>query len=212
MTTIDPPIYEVETRFYFSNPDEVWDTLPIFQHCMNQEIEWHTVHYGPTLFQFDQILRINLVICRGKSRSLLGWKEPDQGKSVNIRVEMEEEITNGIQKSNILTRLGGQRNLNSPEAVASELARLGHPQFMAFSGKNLTGIYEPQGFHLKLMLTSDPPLRYPLLFEVEKPAKSLEEAAVFEKEILEFVHRYQLENRVVREEPPALLCQAIHLR
>ena len=212
MTIPSSSTYEVETRFRFLSPDEVWNILPMFQPYINQEIEWNTIHYGPDLFQTDQILRINHTIRQGKSSSSLGWKEPDQGKSVNIRLETEEDITSGIKNSNILARLSGKKNFESSSAVADELIRLGHPKFMTFSGKNLTGEYQPQGFHLKLMLASDPPLRYPLLLEIEKTAHSLEEAAEFERELLEFVRLYRLEDRVVREEPPALLYQALKLR
>jgi adenylate cyclase class IV len=211
MITLIPPIYEVETRFRFQSSDEVWNILPIFQPYINQEVEWNTIHYSPTLFQADQILRINHVIKQGKASSLLGWKESDQGISVNIRAEIEEDITKGIKDSNILAQLGGKKSLNTPAAIATELIRLGHPQFMAFSGKNLTGEYEPQEFHLKLMLASTPAMRWPLLLEVEKTAHSPEEASKFETEIIEFVHRFRLEDRIVREEPPTLLYQALHL-
>ncbi len=211
MTNFIPSTYEVETRFRFLCPDEVWDVLPIFQSYIHQEVEWHTIHYGQTLFKADQILRINHTIRQGKSSSSLGWKDPDQGKSVNIRIEIEEAVTKGIQNSNILTRLGCDKTFDTPAAIAAELARLGHPQFMEFSGRNLTGEYEPQGFHLKLMLASEPALGYPLLFEIEKTAHSPEQAAEFEKEITEFVRDHRLEERVVREEPPTLLYRALHL-
>ncbi|HBF37828.1 MAG TPA: hypothetical protein DDW50_10950 [Firmicutes bacterium] len=205
-----PPIYEVETRFRFLSLNEIWDMLPIFQPYIDQEVEWNTIHYGPTLFQSDQILRINHLICQGKSRSLLGWKNPEQGNSVNIRLEIEEDITKGIQNSSILARLGGKKNMDTSTEVAAELNRLGHPKFMAFSGKNLTGEYEPQGFHLKIMLASNPALRWPLLLEIEKAAHSVEEASKFEEEIIEFVNQHQLESRMIREEPPLLLYQANH--
>lgn len=206
-----PPIYEVETRLHFVNLGEFEDALPIFQPFINQEVEWHTIHYSPALFQADQILRINHTIRQGKSSSSLGWKEPDQGRSVNIRVEMEEDITQGIQNSDILAQLGGKKILKSSEAVAAELVDLGYPQFMEYSGKNIIGEYEPQGFHLKLMLSSNPPLRYPLLFEIEKTACSLKEAAAFEREIVDFIRQYRLEDRVMHEEPPTLLYQALNL-
>jgi hypothetical protein len=211
MGTLIPPIYEVETRFRFLSSEEVWDQLPMFEPFMKQEVQWNTIHYGPELFQSDKLLRINHTIRQGKSSSWLGWKNPDQGNFANIRIEIEEDITNGIKNSNILTNLGGQKNPANPEAVASELIRLGHPRFMAFWGKNLTGEFEAQGFHLKLMLASNPALRYPMLLEVEKTAHSPEQAAEYEAEILEFVRRYRLEDRVVREEPPALLYQALQL-
>lgn len=35
MTNLTPPIYEVETRFYFFNTDEVWNVLPVFQPYIN---------------------------------------------------------------------------------------------------------------------------------------------------------------------------------
>ncbi len=211
MTNFIPSTYEVETRFRFLCPDEVWDVLPMFQSHIRQEVEWHTIHYGQTLFKADQILRINHTIRQGKSSSSLGWKEPDQGKSVNIRIEIEEAVTQGIQNSNILTRLGCDKAFDTPAALATELVSLGHPKFMEFFGRNLTGEYEPHGFHLKLMLASDPFLGYPLLFEIEKTAHSPEQAAEFEKEITEFVRDHRLEERVIREEPPTLLYRALHL-
>jgi adenylate cyclase class IV len=211
MSTLMPPIYEVETRLSFSNPAQVWDRLPMFKPLINQAVEWNTIHYGPTLFHTDQILRINHTIQQGKSSSSLGWKGPDQGKSVNIRLEMEEDITRGIQNSEILARLDGQKCFDSVAAVASGLMQLGHCKFMEYSGNNLTGEYKPQGFHLKLMLASNPALRYPLLLEIEKTAHSLAEALEYEREINEFVRRYRLEDRMIREEPPTLLFQALHL-
>lgn len=211
MTNFIPSTYEVETRFCFLCPDEVWDVLPMFQSYIHQEVEWHTIHYGQALFEADQILRINHTLRQGKSSSSLGWKEPDQGRSVNIRIEIEEAITQGIHNSNILTRLGCDKTFNTPAALAAELISLGHPKFMEFSGRNLTGDYEPQEFHLKLMLASDPSLGYPLLFEIEKTAHSPEQAWEFEKEITEFVRDHRLEERVVREEPPMLLYRALHL-
>jgi adenylate cyclase class IV len=212
MSTLIPPIYEVETRLNFSNPAQVWDRLPMFQPLMNNHaVEWDTIHYGPALFQTDQILRINHTVRQGKPGASLGWKGPDQGKSVNIRIEIEEDITGGIRDSKILTKLSGKKCFDSSTAVASELIELGHCKFMEYSGRNLTGEYEPQGFQLKLMLVSNPALRYPMLLEIEKTAHSLAEALEYEGEINEFIRRYRLEDRIVREEPPMLLFQALHL-
>lgn len=210
MIPVDQEVFEVETRFHFLSPDEVWQILPLFQPCINQEVQWTTVHYGRELFHIDQILRISKVTRQGKTRYWLGWKGPDQGKFANIRVEIEEDITESIGNSSILSRFGCEKRLANPEAVAAELTRLGYHEFMAFSGQNVTGEYTPLGFHLKLALSSQPVLRWSLFLEVEKTAHSMAEAVKCEEELIEFTHRYNLEERVVREEPPTLLYQALN--
>lgn len=204
------PVFEVETLFHFLSPDEAWQILPMFQPCINQEVQWNTVHYGRELFHGDQILRVSRIIRQGKTSFWLGWKGPDQGKFANIRVEIEEDITEGINNSSVLSQLGCEKTLANPEMVAAALSQSGHQEFMAFSGKNLTGEYEPLGFHLKLALSSKPALRWSLFLEVEKTAHSMAEAVECETELIEFTHRH-LEERVVREEPPTLLYQALHL-
>jgi hypothetical protein len=83
------------------------------------------------------------------------------------------------------------------------LGRLGHHKFMSFRGHDLFGNYERFDFSVKLMTCHL--LRWPVLLEVEKVATTREEALIREAELREFCDRFDLHDRLVREEPPTLL-------
>ncbi len=201
--------YEVEIRFHCAGPDEACALLPFLEPSLTRTHRWRTVHYGPALFQRDEILRIGYLAGESGEKALLGWKGPDSGKLVNIREELDEAISGGISGSEILARIGGNPNCASAAAVAAELERLGHGPFMTFSGVNRVGFYEPLGLHLKLSHCQT--LRYPWLVEIEKTAANPAAIAPREAELLAVVAEYRLTERLVREEPPTLLYQALQL-
>lgn len=207
MPSIPAKSIEVETRFYFRDQAEAFGCLPFLSSCFSRANRWKTVHYGLKLLQQDIVLRIGETIHPEGHRSFLGWKGRDTGSFANIRAELDEEITHGITHSLILKELGGQTEQASVTAVIAELARLGHPPFMEFAGENQFGFYEPQNLHLKLFYCSA--VRYPYLLEIEKTAHTPEQALELEAELLAFTRQHHLEKRVVRDEPPTLLYQAL---
>jgi hypothetical protein len=198
--------YEVETRFRFKNKQEVFTVLPFIESCFTSSNVWHTVHYGFELFKRDVILRINESRREGKTKMALGWKSPDFGDFVNIREELDEDITNGISDSTILAMFGINSKADSVAEVIMELNRLGCPAFMEFNGNNEFGFYSPLGLQLKLMHCSL--LQYPYMLEIEKTAHNFEEAFKMEEELLAFTDKYQLRDLEVKAEPPTLLYQA----
>ncbi|TCL68505.1 hypothetical protein EDC14_101345 [Hydrogenispora ethanolica] len=200
------PSYEVETRFYFSGPAEAFAVLPFGDSALTRTYRWRTVHYSPALFQRDEILRIGYLESESGPKVLLGWKGPDRGKLINIREELDEDVSGEIAESRILAKIGGRSAGGSAAAVAAELERLGHRPFMEFSGENRVGYDEPLGLHLKLSHCQT--LRHSWLFEIEKTAATLAEVPRREAELLAFIEQYRLAERVVRAEPPTLLYEA----
>ena len=162
-----------------------------------------TDFYGLELFNSDKILRIAEIFTRPKKRYFLGWKGTDMGHFANIREELQEEVTDGIVNSFILHRLGGGHSFDSLDLVVREIERLGYNQFMDFSGENMVGIHEELDLNVKVMLC--PVLKYPLLLEIEKMAVTIEDALEVEKKLQTFVRVHQIQQRVVRQEPPSLL-------
>ena len=103
----------------------------------------------------------------------------------------------------LLKQLGGREDIETSDGVIRVLERLGHHEFMSFRGKNVIGHYEPLGISVKLM--SCPVLKWPLMVEIEKTADTEEEAKQCESELYELCGKLQLQDRLVREEPPLLL-------
>lgn len=197
------PVFEVETRAYFTSPAEAFALIPFLKEALINRNQWSTTHYGFQLFKEDNILRIGQAIDERMNFSLcLGWKGKDHGKFANIREEIDEEITNGIEDSRIFSIFSGQATHNSPQSVLAELTRLGFDPFMTFHGFNQTGFYEPLGIHLKLMHCDS--LEKPYLVEIEKTASSLEDAFSKEQDLRQITEELELTNRILREEPPAL--------
>ena len=199
---------EVETRFHFKNVNEAYEMIPFLKESLSSTNHWETHHFGLELFEKDQILRVGKNIRNNNEPQFyLGWKGPDHGKLVNIREEIDEEITSGIKDSAILALLGGTSSLATAESVTDEINRLDYHLFMSFSGHNKLGYYEPDGLHLKLMQC--PILEWPILVEIEKTAQDLDEAFKLEGEILEITGKLQLKDRLVRKEPPTLLFETL---
>jgi hypothetical protein len=199
-------VYEVEFRCHFENTAEAYRALPFLQACLTRRIEWVTAFYGIDFFRSGRLLRVADVTSDKNTRTYLGWKGPDTGHFANIRREIDEDITAGIDDSVILDLLGGNHSLSARNEVIQELERLGHHRFMAFEGINITGKYEPLGLSLKLMPCAV--LKWPLMLEIEKTAGSEAEAIQCEKGLYDLCFQYQLQDRVVREEPPTLLFHA----
>ncbi len=206
MTSQDA-LYEVEVRCHFNDADEVYQTLPFLNSCLEHEATWVTAFYGLELFQSGQLLRAGEAVIDKETRHFLGWKGPDIGKFANIRQELHEEITSGITNSAILKHLGGNDNVGSSDEVIQELERLGYDRFMSFGGIDLTGYYEPYGISLKLMNCEM--LKWPLLVEIEKTANNEEEAIRCEEALRKLCGQFQLQGRLVREEPPSLLYDSL---
>lgn len=78
---------------------------------------------------------------------------------------------------------------------------------MSFTGNNLTGHYDK--YQLDLKLLHCPILRYPLLLEIEKSAKTLEEAFIKEQQLKDFLTEYKLQDRALKEEPTTLLYETL---
>ena len=200
--------FEVEIRCHFEDVDEACRALPFVRSCLGREapFAWTTRYYGLDYFRSGGLLRVAEVF-RSQVRYYLGWKGPDIGTFANIRQELDEEITQGIGDSLILKRLQGSPGLSSRDAVIGELERLGHREFMSFSGSDLTGYDDSLGIKLKVMTC--PMIKWPLLLELEKTANSEAEAARCEDELRELTRSFGLQSRLVRQEPPSLLYDSV---
>ena len=200
---MDIPPFEVEVRCHFKDAEEAYQMLPFLHSSAEQEISWETRHFGVELFLADQVLRLSKVAGSRGLRHYLGWKGPDLGRFANVRQEINEDITNGIEYSTVLERLGAQRGIQTAEGAEQELGRLGHHEFMVFRGKSLVGHERRLGISTKLMSCSE--LTWPFLVELEKTAKTKREADQQEAELEQLCARFGLRSRIVREEPPSLL-------
>ena len=201
-------LYEVETRFAFSDEQETIKYLPFLKDSLDYEIYWTTRTYGMELFLNDRILRFSDVYAENrKKRYFIGHKEPDIGSFCNIRSEIDEEITDGLKNSIILNKIGIPNQPVTPVNIAEVFESKGFTSFMSFSGRSKIGKSKEYGLSLKLMYCNI--LQYPLLLEIEKTAKTMEEALECEKQIIDFVNIYKLKDRVVKQEPPTLLLNTI---
>jgi adenylate cyclase class IV len=204
--TIFKPQYEVEIRCHFNNPDEAYRTIPFLQACLKHEMVWYSGIYGEECFKAGRLLRMSKTTIDGETKYCMGWKGEDTGTFANIREEIDEVITNGITISRILEKLGSQ-NLTMPRnKISAELKKLGHCRFMSWRGADLFGDYKPLDVSMKLMTCRT--LKWPVMVEIEKSAKTKEEARVRENELRAFCDRFGLNDRLVREEPPTLLYEA----
>ena len=92
--------YEVEVRFYFETYEYACEKLPLLDKSLRTAVWWDTGMYGLDLFRSDQMLRIgDLVFEENHKKRYLGWKGPDIGDFANIRSEIDEDITDGIENS-----------------------------------------------------------------------------------------------------------------
>jgi hypothetical protein len=128
-------------------------------------------------------------------------------RHANIRPEVDEEITPPKASSRILMSLGGNRDIGGLNVVIKELEQIGYPQFMSFEGTDFSGYYAPQNLHLKLMTCRQ--LKWPVIVEIEKTASSKIEAFRFEDDLYNLCYKLQLQKRLIKEEPPTLLYNAV---
>lgn len=200
---ISGPQYEVEIRCHFVDRREVYQRLPFFRESIYSEAAWTTEIYGLSLFKSGQLLRVGEAHVGGETRIFIRWKSRDIGAFANIRIEIGDEITNGISDSLVLRQLGGQSGFLTAQQVIEELERLGHHRFMGFEGHDWYGKYKPLDIEIKMMQC--PVLEWPLLVEFEKVTQTTEEARRCEAELEGFTRYLGLENQLVHDEPPTLL-------
>ena len=201
-------IYEIETRFTFQDENEAFKTLPFIKNSFTRKITWQTYHYGIELFKKDIILRITKGQMEQREKIYLGYKNSDCSTSkLNIRKEYEEDITNGVDNSCIMQKIKGNLQHTDLNSIEKELAKLNHKLFMFFFGKSTLGFYEKLNFKLKLM-TCDC-LEYPFMLEIERETEREQDIKKHEKDILNFVEKYNLGNRLVSKEPPTLLFESL---
>ena len=124
----------------------------------------------------------------------------------NIPVTLKG-LPEGIPADN-LPEIGGSQECLTSEGVVRELNRLGYEKFMSFSGKNTVGRYEPLDIGIKLMSCTQ--LKYPLMVEIEKIASIEEEARQCEKQLYEISRKWNLMDRLIKEEPTHLLYESIY--
>lgn len=204
---ISKAVYEVETRFRFTDQDEALQVLPFLETSLNRKIEWSTAFYGIDIFQSGGLLRKSEVFHDAGTRHFICWKGPDEGDLINIRREVSEEITVGMADSAVMNILGGRNGIETPDEAVRELERLGHDRYMSFTGTDIYGYYEPYKIRVKLMLCDA--IKWPILLEFERIAETQEEAAQFENDIIKICDELQLRDRMIREEPPTLLFEKI---
>ena len=99
--------------------------------------------------------------------------------------------------------LGGMKTSCTPREITPELERSGYHRFMSFQGNSIDGYCEPLDIQVKLM--NCPVLKWPLLVEIEKVAKTEEEAKEYEHYLQQLCPQLQLQQRLVSEEPPSML-------
>jgi adenylate cyclase class IV len=198
--------YEVEIRCHFDSVEEAYNKIPFLRACLKHEMVWASGIYGKEFFKAGKLLRMSKTTVDGRTEYYMGWKGEDTGTFANIREEIDEVVTNGVTDSRILEKLGSQNTTLSRNKISAELKKLGHRRFMSWRGADLLGDYKPLGVSMKLMTCRT--LRWPVLVEIEKSAKTKEEALVRENELRAFCDRFGLNDRLVREEPPTLLHEA----
>ena len=203
----NPAEYEVEFRCRFSKLDEAYRFLPFLQASLTRRMPWNSTIYGLELFQSGKLLRIGGVIENDKTRYYMTFKGPDIGKFCNIRLEIEQELTDSATDSPVLRYLGGRASIKNKDEAARELELLGYHPFMSWSGVDIMGFYEPYSVKVKLM--TDTILDYPYIVEIEKIAATEEEAYYCEKELYELSRKLELQERIFREEPPQLLYEKV---
>ena len=198
--------YEVEIRCHFDSVEEAYNKIPFLRACLKHEMVWASGIYGEEFFKAGRLLRMSKTTIDGETKYFMGWKGEDTGTFANIREEIDEVITNGVTDSRILEKLGSQNTTLSRNKISAELKKLGYQRFMSWRGADLFGDYKPLDVSMKLMTCRT--LKWPVMVEIEKSAKTKEEARVRENELRAFCDRFGLNDRLVREEPPTLLYEA----
>jgi len=196
-------VFEVETRFSFKDREEAFRAVPFLEENLSGRMDWSSAFYGIDIFRSGRLLRKSEVTVDGRTMHFICWKGEDFGGLINIRPEITEEVTAGIVGSGVMTVLGGPADLEGPDRAVREMERLGHESFMSFAGTDFFGYFEPLDIYLKLMIC--PYLDNPILVEIEKIAETEQDAARFEADIIRICEGLGLRDRLIREEPPAML-------
>lgn len=199
--------YEVEIRYRFKSCDEACDKIPFLKDTLREKKTWQSRIFGKPFFMSGRLLRIGIVLSGEKPEYFLCLKGPDIGSFANVRQEIEEVITGGINRSIILKQLGAGENAGTPAEVVRELDRLGYSEFMSFRGVDTYGRYTPEDIGIKMM--SCPELRWPLMVELEKIAFTEDEAEKSENDLKELDGRLGIGDRRVIEEPPTILYNSL---
>ncbi len=206
-TSLPNAPYEVEFRCRFASDEEAYATIPFLRESLFRSVGWTDAYYGPEVFERGEVLRFSSTIVRSEVRFFLGWKGVDLGSFANLRQELAEEVTTGIEQSEILALFAGQSGPYPREEIVPALEGTGHNYFMSYAGESALGHYEPLAVNLKLMRCEA--IRWPLLVEFEKLAQTEDEAHRFESDLLDICHTYDLSDRLVDEEPGTLLYEQV---
>ncbi len=199
--------WEVEIRFSFDTNREACDRIPFLDTCLRDRQPWQSNLYGKEVFESGRLLRIGTVYQNTVPLHYLCLKEADTGTFANIRREIEESFTAGLNDSIVLKYLGGKPVAASRKEIVAELERLGHRQFMSFSGVDTYGEYPPYSISVKLM--ECPQLNGLLLVEFEKLASSEKEAGQFEEDLRKITGELKLHDRRLKDEPPTLVYRSL---
>ena len=199
--------YEIEFRCHFGSEDEAYQVLPFLPDSLKREYTWVDTYYGLEVFKSGQVLRVSESLSAGERRYFLGWKGPDTGTFANIRRELNEEMTGGITDSVIMEWLSGEKRHYQLPEIVPELERLGYHRFMSYSGNNLAGRFGSHSLNVKLMHCDV--LKWPLLVELEKIAKTEAKARHAEIELKELCNLYGLSDYLVKAEPGMMLYEKV---
>jgi hypothetical protein len=202
--------YEIEFRCQFTSDEEAYQVLPFLKASLKRAYTWFDNYHGLAVFQSGRVLRVSGVSGPQGRQYFLGWKGPDHGRFANFRREFNEETTGQIAHSAILRHFCQAKRAFTPPEIEPELDRAGYTQFMTYSGDSLTGRDEERGLNTKLMHCAI--LRWPIMVELEKIAATQAEALECQRQLEEISLRYNLERRLVKEEPGTLLYQKLFNR
>ncbi|HSW57414.1 MAG TPA: hypothetical protein VLH15_03355 [Dehalococcoidales bacterium] len=197
--------YEIEFRCHFSSREESYQMLPFLKSSLGLEYDWFDSYHGLDIYRSGQVLRVGGILEKGYTRTFLGWKGEDSGSFANIRREYNEEVSGGVQESQIMRQFCQKAGAFRAEEIEPALDRAGYTQFMAYKGNSLVGRDASLGVNTKLMFCAI--LKWPVLVELEKIAGSLAEAQECQKELYRISRQFNLENHLVKEEPGTLLYQ-----
>lgn len=81
---------------------------------------------------------------------------------------------------------------------------------MSFEGKSKVGYFKKEDLYFKIMHCDQ--LETSLLLEIEKEAKDHSQIKLKSQELIEYVQKMNLMNKVIREEPPTMLYHQMRKR
>ena len=199
--------YEVEFRCRFATEEEAFRAIPFLKESLTHTVAWTDAYYGVDIFERGEVLRFSSVMKNDAVRFYLSWKGGDLGAFANLRQEWTEDVTAGVEHSEILATFANEDGPCARSEIIAALEGAGLDYFMSYAGWSSTGRYEPLGVNTKLMHCET--LRHPPLVEFEKLAATEDEAHRFEDDLLDLCRTYALEANLVQEEPGTLLYEAV---